>query len=482
MRTKTLFKFMLVAGLFAYTATALHAQVGINNTGTTPDASAILDLQTGNTGVNKGFLPQSVALAASNVAAPVTGAATGLIVYNTATAGTSPNNVLPGYYYWNGSAWLGMGAPTMGTGITSYVAVWTPNNNTLGTGSIRDNGTEIGVNAAPAGGEELLAEDAHGDYSILGFAGDEQGIYAFGSKEGGYFTDSLGDRAWIGDAGWPGGANIISAQSNQAILADDENGFGVNGYGQNSGGYFSDPSGDYSYLADNGSENGIYAYGFNDGGAFVSYSYDAGTSSYDLEDYAYIAMNTDEAGGYFEDGLGDYTYIATGGSALTSNVPKSTEIKDETGQERMLFCNESPEVMFEDYGEGQLINGKAHISLDPLLAKNVAIGEKHPLRVYIELLGDCNGTYVSNRSATGFDVVELKNGTSNTAFQWHIICNRANEAGQYHNFADKRFPVGPGPMPKPAIANKPKSGSDVKQNRVAKSVAKPASAQSQGKN
>jgi hypothetical protein len=27
-------------------------------------------------------------------------------VYNTATAGTAPNNVVPGYYYWNGSAWI----------------------------------------------------------------------------------------------------------------------------------------------------------------------------------------------------------------------------------------------------------------------------------------------------------------------------------------------------------------------------------------
>lgn len=28
------------------------------------------------------------------------------IVYNTATAGTTPNDVVPGYYYWDGSKWL----------------------------------------------------------------------------------------------------------------------------------------------------------------------------------------------------------------------------------------------------------------------------------------------------------------------------------------------------------------------------------------
>jgi len=30
----------------------------------------------------------------------------GTIVYNTATAGTTPNNVTPGYYFWNGTVWI----------------------------------------------------------------------------------------------------------------------------------------------------------------------------------------------------------------------------------------------------------------------------------------------------------------------------------------------------------------------------------------
>jgi hypothetical protein len=64
-----------------------------------------LDLNTGNAG-NKGFLPEQVALTATNAAGPVTSPATGLIVYNTATAGTTPTNVMPGYYYWNNTNWV----------------------------------------------------------------------------------------------------------------------------------------------------------------------------------------------------------------------------------------------------------------------------------------------------------------------------------------------------------------------------------------
>ena len=76
----------------------MFAQVGINTDNSAPDASAILDTKSST----KGFLPPRVALTSANVAAPVTSPATGLLIYNTAVAGVEPNNVLAGYYYWNG--------------------------------------------------------------------------------------------------------------------------------------------------------------------------------------------------------------------------------------------------------------------------------------------------------------------------------------------------------------------------------------------
>lgn len=96
---------IVVIILFVSTA---NAQTGIGTT--SPNASAKLDI----TSTNKGFLPPRVALTAANVFAPVTGlsgttelaTAAGLLIYNTATSGTTPNNVVPGYYYWNGTAWI----------------------------------------------------------------------------------------------------------------------------------------------------------------------------------------------------------------------------------------------------------------------------------------------------------------------------------------------------------------------------------------
>ena len=92
---------LLIAGFFF--SVQVIAQTGIGTT--TPNASAKLDVNSSD----KGFLPPRVALTAANVFTPITGtssSAAGLLVYNTATAGTIPNNVVPGYYYWNGSAWV----------------------------------------------------------------------------------------------------------------------------------------------------------------------------------------------------------------------------------------------------------------------------------------------------------------------------------------------------------------------------------------
>ncbi|NLL29082.1 MAG: hypothetical protein GX259_09820 [Bacteroidales bacterium] len=78
--------------------------VGIGTT--SPHATAALDI----TATNKGLLIPRIALSSTTIAAPVTTPATGLLVYNTATAGTAPNNVVPGFYYWDGTKWVQVGA------------------------------------------------------------------------------------------------------------------------------------------------------------------------------------------------------------------------------------------------------------------------------------------------------------------------------------------------------------------------------------
>lgn len=104
----------------------VHAQnVGINATGAAPDASAMLDVAA----TNGGMLIPRVALTQTSSAAPITAPATSLLVYNTATV----NDVTPGFYFWNGSAWATLGGGGAAGWSLSGNAGTTAGTNYIGT-------------------------------------------------------------------------------------------------------------------------------------------------------------------------------------------------------------------------------------------------------------------------------------------------------------------------------------------------------------
>ena len=90
---------IVVFFVFLISGFSSFAQVGIGTT--TPNASAKLQVDA----TDKGFLAPRVSLTATNDVVTIPSPATGLLIYNTATAGTSPNNVTPGFYFYDGSKW-----------------------------------------------------------------------------------------------------------------------------------------------------------------------------------------------------------------------------------------------------------------------------------------------------------------------------------------------------------------------------------------
>lgn len=90
---------LFVLALFANLANA-QVKIGANPTSINP--SAILEIES----ANKGFLIPRIALTAANNASPLASHVAGMIIYNTATAGTAPNNVVPGIYYNDGTKWV----------------------------------------------------------------------------------------------------------------------------------------------------------------------------------------------------------------------------------------------------------------------------------------------------------------------------------------------------------------------------------------
>jgi hypothetical protein len=126
---------------------------------------------------------------------------------------------------------------------------------------------------------------------------------------------------------------------------------------------------------------------------------------------------------------GVYGYSETGDAvcaigAFQATGTKSAIVKLNNGSPVQLYCEEAAEVYFTDYGEGTLVNGKVHIKLDPVFLQTVTIDSQHPIKVFVQLEGDCNGVYVTNKSAAGFDVAELKGGVSNASFSYRVVCKR----------------------------------------------------------
>jgi hypothetical protein len=199
--------------------------------------------------------------------------------------------------------------------------------------------------------------------------------------------------------------------------------------------------------------NQIYNYLLQgQGGAFTGYNY----GSYH-QNISFLA-GIQQAAGVFVDGGNAQLYVNmwTAGNAhykILAGGPwaVSCSVPDTSGNMVVMHCPETPEFYFEDYGQGQLVNGRAHIDIDPILVKNVVISDKHPLRVFIQLENNeqCMGVIVKNKTGTGFDVVELGGGTSNTPFMWHIVCNVADheENGRINHTADLRFEPSPVPVP-----------------------------------
>ncbi len=127
----------------------------------------------------------------------------------------------------------------------------------------------------------------------------------------------------------------------------------------------------------------------------------------------------------------------------------NTVVNDLQGNLVALSCPEAPENLFQDYGQGRLVNGRAHIDIDPIFARNIVVSSAHPLRVFVQLEGNCQGVFVENKSASGFDVSELNGGTSNVPFSYTIVANRADETnpdGTVAHYSAERFPAAPGPQ------------------------------------
>ncbi|WP_020598390.1 hypothetical protein [Spirosoma panaciterrae] len=103
MKTTTIFKVISALSIIlAVSSTSVFAQLKVGNNPGSINPSAVLEVES----TNKGFLPPRVALTSITDVTTIPSPATGLVVVNTANAGTDPNDVEANtLYMWNGTKW-----------------------------------------------------------------------------------------------------------------------------------------------------------------------------------------------------------------------------------------------------------------------------------------------------------------------------------------------------------------------------------------
>jgi len=204
-----------------------HAQNNVGIGTTTPDASAVLDIAS----TNMGLLVPRIALTITTSAAPVTAPATSLLVYNTATV----NDVTPGYYFWDGAAWVTMGGGGSGGGTLDDAYDF----GGAGAGRIitADAG-EVDITASTASSIALRATQSNTGVAIIGNGTNT--ATTFSAIQASTVSNSTAASAVVGNtdgAAWgvSGQASAISTASAGVYGSNfrTTGGFGVLGQGYN---------------------------------------------------------------------------------------------------------------------------------------------------------------------------------------------------------------------------------------------------------
>ena len=126
------------------------------------------------------------------------------------------------------------------------------------------------------------------------------------------------------------------------------------------------------------------------------------------------ASSTAGLGGLFYGGV-----TMTG--ALTVYGTKSAAVPHPDGSHRLVYCMESPDNWFEDFGTAKLAAGKADIALDGDFAAIVKIEDYH---VFLTEYEDNSGLFVTGRTAKGVTVRAKGNAAASGSFSYRIVAKR----------------------------------------------------------
>ncbi|WP_263356092.1 hypothetical protein [Acidicapsa ligni] len=101
------------------------------------------------------------------------------------------------------------------------------------------------------------------------------------------------------------------------------------------------------------------------------------------------------------------------------------------------YSVQSAENWMEDFGSGSLHSGSTTVTIDPAFAETVSSTADY--RIFITPNGDSKGLFVTNKTATSFEVRESSGGTASIAFDYRIVAKRRGFEAQRLTDVTERF-------------------------------------------
>jgi hypothetical protein len=359
------------------------------------------------------------------------------------TGGQGPQSGAPGV--------VGLGAPAPGVPPSSRAEIPNVPPGSPGPGVIGQGGPNVGPLFNVHGGADGVQGFGVGSGSgVAGFADNNDKAIFGGANSGvGVFGQGGGPpRTTQGVPAAPGGPGVRGIGG---INQNGGNADGVQGFGR---GTFSGVTGIGDPHANGtgvfglgGGTSGPGVRGIGAGGPFTAPSFSVGVygqagpngdgvqgvgsigvrgvSGGNAGDTGVLAVGNPSQIALFASGSGGEAGVFHGpvivfGNFFVTAGTKSAVVPFPDGSHRQLYCMESPESWFEDFGFGQLTNGVAHIQLDPDFATTIHTDVYH---VFITEYGDNTALYVTNRTNTGFEV-RAKTSKGEAMFSYRVVAKR----------------------------------------------------------
>ena len=330
-------------------------------------------------------------------------------------------------------------AGVIGTSATNPGVIGTSATNTGVIGTSATNPGVIGTSTQSSGvvGQSGPAAPVSftGEVGVFGTSTDSTGVAGISTNLGGVFAQSINSFGVIAVGGQAGPIFGLPFTSPAAMLATSFKGPGVVGTSGESDGVLGFSEDSVGVFGNSGSLGPVVPNTSNIAGV-------VGTS-----DRQHGVLGTSKASvGVvgFSNNIGVLGFVTAPGTVagqfigdLQVTGTKAAVVPFPDGTHRALYCMESPELWFEDFGSARLNRGRATVKLDGDFAKVVTL---NGYRVFLTPEGDCKGLYVRSKRGGSFEVGELQGGTCNVAFSYRIVAKR-KDVKRHTRFAKIDTPV-----------------------------------------